>query len=563
MRDFLRLLVLAVLVAAIVGFTMIYSRDSGFRYGVSAFLTSTGGAVSRAFSDLTGRGQTAGPAVANTTLRVVRPNQTSWIGLTGFPDETAVRFPVPYVGGYDSGALELHFDSQLAQGGDGLLSISVNGDRRAQIVLDTGHNTYDVNIPLTLSDMLDDTVELQLATRGTTNSGQVCAVDTANAGSAVSLLPASAMVLNAMREVSDPQTILMALPDPLLIYLGTTELEQVMAIGAAQRMARDGVPSTLVDDTTLPGRITVTEGAGEPVQLDAAGNVILNGQAGIGRAIAFHRADAVAPQTIVDWPVGVAELTADTAAQDFHGSMRWTIPYAIADLPDGLMPTHLDLALRASLLAADLDWIVRISLNDTMVQTARLPGTVADIRLAVDLPISLQGLSNAITVELIDPSPNQNICGAAPSAQAQLLARSSLSAPGAQPLDGWGAMVRRLAGASSVAPGSQGTVDAGQAMRLAAMLAQFLPADLNYLLQPDPTAVTLTMVDKDSLAVLLKSTGVAGAGTGTQSWLIAATGGTARDSLGLSDLASLDQVSLLNRMSSTSLAILVQAPPSH
>lgn len=553
---------LAVLVAAVVGFTMIYSRDSGFRYGVAAFLSGTGGAVTRAVSDLTGNGQAEGPVVANTTLRVVRPSQASWIGLSGFPDEIAVRFPVPYVGGYNSGALELHFDSQLAQGGDGLLTISVNDDRRAQIVLDTGHNTYDVNIPLTLSDMLADTVVLQLSARGTTNSGQICSVDAANSGSAISLLPASAMVLSAMREINDPQTSLMALPDPLLLYLGTTEVAQVLAIGAAQRLARDGVPFTLVEDAALPGRIIVTDNGGEPVQIDTMGNVILNGEAGLQRAIAFRRADAVAPQTIADWPVGVAKLTADTVAQNFRGTTRWTIAYDIADLPGGLMPTQLELALRTSLLADDLDWIVRVSLNGNMVQTARLPGNVADIRIPIDLPIDLQGLSNALVVELIDTSPNQNICGAAPAAQAQLLAESSLSAPGAQPVDGWGAMVRRLATASAVAPGRQGTIDASQATRLAAMLAQFLPAQLNYVLEPDPTALTLTMVDKDSLAELLLSTGVAGAAKGTQSWLITATGGTAKDPLGLNDLATLDQSALLNRMSPTSLAILVQTPPS-
>lgn len=562
MRDFLRLLLLAVVVAATVGFTMIYSRDSGFRYGVTAFLAGTGGAVSRAWSDLTGKGRTEGAAVANTTLRVVRPSQASWIGLTGFPDQTSLRFPVPYVGGYNSGALELHFDSQVAQGGDGLLTISVNGDRRAQIVLDTGHNTYNVNIPLTLSDMLADTVVLHLAARGTTNSGQICSVDSANSGSAVSLLPASAMVLKAMREINDPQTTLMALPDPLLIYLGTTEEAQVLAIGAAQRMERDGVPSTLVDDATLPGRIIVTDSGGEPVQIDASGNVILNGAAGIERAIAFHHADTVAPQTIVDWPVGVAELTADTAAQDFRGSTRWTIPYNIADLPGGLMPTHLDLALRTSLLADGLDWIVRVSLNGNMVQTARLPGNVADIRMPIELPIGMQGLSNVLDVKLIDTSPNQNTCGAAPDAQAQLLAQSSLSALGTQPLDGWGALVRRLASAASVTRGTNGVVDASQATRLAAMLAQFLPANLNYVSEPDATALTLTMVDKDNLAELLQSTGVAKAADGSRSWLIIATGGTATDSLGLSDLASLDQVSLLNRMYSTSLAILVQTPPT-
>src|SRR5690606_9639739 len=130
----LRLLGIAILVFAIVGFAMIYSRDSAFRYGVASFLSGTSGAVSRGFSDLTGLGQGDEPRLTNTILHVARPMRTRWVGLSGFPDQTAVHFSVPQIGGYVDGRLELRFDVQLAQGGDGLLSIAVNGERRSEIV---------------------------------------------------------------------------------------------------------------------------------------------------------------------------------------------------------------------------------------------------------------------------------------------------------------------------------------------------------------------------------------------------------------------------------------------
>src|SRR5690554_4511560 len=96
MRDLLRLLAIAVLVFAIVGFAMIYSRDSAFRYGLASFLSGTGGAISRGFSDLTGLGRGSDePALETASLRIMRPNQTAWVGLTGFPDQTAVHFSVP------------------------------------------------------------------------------------------------------------------------------------------------------------------------------------------------------------------------------------------------------------------------------------------------------------------------------------------------------------------------------------------------------------------------------------------------------------------------------------
>src|SRR5690554_7480825 len=156
MRDLLRLVGIAILVFAVVGFAMIYSRDSAFRYGVAAFLDGTGGAIRRGFSDLTGLGDSDnGPQLATTTLRIVRPSQTSWIGLTGFPDQTEVHFTVPRVGGYVDGRLDLRFDVQLAEGGDGRLSVAVNGERRSENVLDMGHNIHQISIPLTNADLLE------------------------------------------------------------------------------------------------------------------------------------------------------------------------------------------------------------------------------------------------------------------------------------------------------------------------------------------------------------------------------------------------------------------------
>ena len=564
MRDLLRLLGIAILVFAIVGFAMIYSRDSAFRYGVAAFFSGTVGAISRGFSDLTGLGRGAdGPDLETTTLRIVRPSQTSWMGLTGFPDQTDVHFSVPQVGGYVDGRLDLRFDVQLAQGGDGLLSIAVNGERRSEIVLDTGHNAYDVSVPLTHADLLADRVVVELAARGTTNSGQICPSDASNSGSAVSLLPESAMVLTTLQEANDPQTALIAAPDPLLLYLGADKESQAIALWAAQHMARAGVPSTLVDDPLTPGRVVVTDlvSAPEAVDLDVGGNIVLNGSAGLRRAIEFHRADALAPAMLSDWPVTVAELTTETMARAFRGSKRWTIPYQIADLPGGLTPTSFELALRTSLLAADNEWIVRVSLNGNLLQTVRLPGNVPDIRLPVQLPVELQGLANSILVELIDTSPNQGVCRAAPDAQAQLLPASSLTAFGAQPAEGWGALVRQLASAAFVVPGNHGLLNANQATRVAATLAQFLPAGANVAFESDAPSMTLTVMDKNQLAAVLQQRQLTDAGSGQRLWVITSRGGSATDSLGLHDLQAQDQAALLDQMHSTSMAILVQSPP--
>lgn len=563
MRDLLRLLGIAVLVFAIVGFAMIYSRDSAFRYGVASFLSGTGGAISRGFSDLTGLGRGSDePALETASLRIVRPNQTGWVGLTGLPDQTAVHFSVPQIGGYLEGWLDLRFDVQLAEGGDGLLSIAVNGERRSEIVLNTGHNAYDVEIPLTPADLLADRVVVELSARGTTNTGQICPSDSANSGSAVSLLPESALVLTTLQQADDPETALIAAPDPLQLYLGTDTHSQTVAMWAAQHMKRAGVPSMIVDDASAPGRIVVTDAtdAPEPVELEAGGTIVLNGSTGLRRAIEVHRAESVPSGTPTGWPLSVGTFTTETLARNFRGSKRWTIPYNIADLPGGLTPTRFDLALRVSELAEDNEWMVRVSLNGNLLRTQRMPGDEPDIRLAMDLPGQMQRLSNALLVELIDTSPNQSICRAAPDAQAQLLAESRLSASGAQPSDGWGALVRELAQAEFVVPGNHGLLSVNQATRVAAALAQFLPADANVAFQADGPAMTLTVATRDQVQQVLEARMQAGLPE-QRLWAVTAANMTTTDTLGLTDLTTQDPTALLAQMRPTSLAILVQSPP--
>ena len=65
--------------------------------------------------------------------------------------------------------------------------------------------------------------------------------------------------------------------------------------------------------------------------------------------------------------------------------------------------------------------VCRANEHDNLLETSRLPGNVPDIRLSIDMPTNLQGLNNSLLVELVDTSPNQSICRAAPDAQAQLL----------------------------------------------------------------------------------------------------------------------------------------------
>ena len=557
MRDLTRLIIVGVLVFLVVGFAMIYSRDSGFRYGLSAFLTNSWGALGRSFRDVAGIEDSESEQV-RTEIRIPRPDHPNWVGLAGFPDQTEVRFPIPAASGYLHGELDLMFDVQLAQGGDGLLSVWVNGSRRSEIVLNTGHNVYDVSVPLDGADLLADHVLLVMSARGTTNSGQICPTDAANSGSAVALLPESALVLHTMRAADDPETALIAMPDPLRIRLGSDPETQTVAIWTAQRMERAGVRARLLEEADGLRWIRVVTAGDQAVAIAENGDVVLAGRAGIGQAIAFHRADALAPAALTQWPVSVANLTPETIARSFRGSKRWAIPYKIADMPGGLTPTSFDLALRTSILAEDFEWVVRVSLNGNLLHTERFPGTNPDIRLNVPLPVDSQGLGNSLVVELIDTSPNESICRAGPDAQAQLLPESGLRIGGMQPREGWGRLVRQLATSPFVAPGNHGVLDVNQATRAVAMLGQFLPAEANVSVAPEGPAMTITLVDKAGLVDVLSTAADESDPPSRDVWIIMDTGTSVQSPLSLLEPGDPDHAALLGRMHSTDSAFIVQ-----
>lgn len=283
---------------------------------------------------------------------------------------------------------------------------------------------------------------------------------------------------------------------------------------------------------------------------------MLGARAGISRAIAFHRSNAIAPLAPEGWPVEVSRLTTETMVRNFRGSKRWHLPYKLADMPEGRMPTRLDLAIKASVLAEDQLWVVRVSLNGNLLTTRRFDGSLEDIRLPVLLPVEMQGLSNTLTVELVDTTPNDSICRVGPDAQAQLLPGTSLSHYGPQPSTGWGQMVRELA-ESVVGPAQQGTINAAEASRVAAMLAQFLPADATVAAATEDVDIQLLVLSEPGLRQWLSTHDPAL--HPDVGWLVTTIGGTQVNPLGLIDLGNPNMDAILAHMKSSDMVILVRS----
>lgn len=468
MRDLFRLIAIAVMSFVVVGVAMVYSR--GGDIGTTFQALSQG--VSGVAQDV---GQMLGPdAVAAETkpeghaLSLARLDNARWVGLAGFPDQTEVSFPLPRGGQYLSGALDLVFDTQLTEHGDGLMTLSVNGTQRGQVVLDAGRATHQVRIALVPADLLGDRVVLHMAGRGTTNSGQICPTDAANSGSAVTLSADSRLNLEASEPLSDAIGALVVAPRPLVLS-GQGEEDMALTVWASQQLNRSGL-ATRLGLAGMGETAVLVSGNGVAMAAGMATGNVLVGSAAVNQ-LAKAAGMAPLPQA---WPVGVADLGAETTVKTFRNSRRWTIPFAAADLPQGALPEQFNLRLKTTPLAGNNDWMVRVSLNGNLVETRRLAGTADTIALDIALPEARLLPRNSLVVELVDTTPNEGICTRAPDAQAQLLPESSLVDTATASLD-WAQLIEGLAKAPSVSLVVADGLSQAQAGRASDMLATILP----------------------------------------------------------------------------------------
>lgn len=519
MKDLLRLLFIAVLSFVIVGVAVAYTRDSD----VLARLTSA--VDTSALPGLTF--PVAAPEkaddVRDTQIWISRPRTDQWIGLAGFPDTTEIRFPLPSGINFTAGTLKLALDAQLGSDGDGRVTISVDGVRRGEVVLDPGQTRHEVEIALGPDQLLSNAVVVTLDGRGTTSGGQVCPADTANSGAAVTLNADSGLALFTDDSIDTRAVRIATMADPATLALGSDAEAQALAIWARQGLARKGMNVRFAAEDAVPD-IVMAQSAGSALTLDPEGRIAVSGEPGIEALLAARMSAAFMP-TPDAWPVTVDQLSAETLLKNFRGSRRWTIPYALADLPGGLMPRRFAIDLKTSTLAPGNDWVVRVSLNGNLLRTERFDGQGDAISLDVTLPSEIQALSNAILVELIDTSPNDSICRVGPDAQAQLLPTSRLTPQGVQPSAGWPQMMRVLAAEPTIGLTVATALSPAEARTTAALLGSFLPVQSGVVFgaEADTAATRVEVTTAGGFRSALRLAGEIG--DGAQSiWLVVPNG---------------------------------------
>jgi len=532
MRDALRLVVFAIVIFGVTTLAVLFS-DPGFAASVTKRLGLAGsGGVPRtqvsqaqnqalpatapdsapaAGAPVAGAPAAAAPAAAapaqatrtsvarladgDDVVRIARAKPGVWMGLMGFPSQTTLRFALPEGANVVEGQVQLDLQSELIDRGDGLLRVLVNGTERDAIVLGSGVTRMQLTYPLLPADLAAGTVSVTLDADGTTNWGQICPTNAVNLGAAIAVLDSSGLVLQLDAPRSDVETAIALAAEPL--GLSSPDLPEMEA-WATQWLTRQGVPAEAVAVGQAGSFSLVAEGD-QPLSESQDGQVTVAGTEGVDR-VAKIRGATLPASYDSQWPLPIGTLTPDVTARTFRGSTRWLLQYKLADLPDGLAPKSLHLALKTSQLVDPNQWSLRILLNGNIVHAARHSGTNGAITLDIPLPTDVQVLSNQLSIILVDNSPNQGICRAGPEATAQLLPESYLD-PVEAPEEGKQELVYRLAASNGVSLTGPASASQGATLRARRLLDHILPLDVPVSLTEDKP-VRIQMLDEAGLQAL-------------------------------------------------------------
>jgi len=419
-------------------------------------------------------------------LKVPMPFMDRWHGLQGFPSQTTLRFRVP--DDATAAQLQLEVESWLVDAGNGLLRVYINDVQRDSVPLAAGRHRHALTYNLSPADYPAGWLVLRLEDEGTTGNGSICPTNSVNMGSAVEVLPETALVVEFDKAPNDPNIIAAGLAEPLLIR---AESDAMLTAWTSQWLSRQGVDAKASAENDFNVALKPHNDAhllaADPGRLDVFG---LRGITELARL----RGAATPSTEAQTWPLPVSALTPDLATHTFRGSTRWLLDYKLSDLPNGRAPGALSLRLKPAQLQPGGLWALRVTLNGDLLEARNFDGDIEMMDALIALPVARQKSRNLITITLVDQTPNRSICRAGPEAAAQLVA-SSFLLPSSGPVTDEQTLIEMLAAEKTVTLNASGEPSPGTLSEIAGMLELLLPLSVKPAQPQDTPRLSISAFD--------------------------------------------------------------------
>ncbi len=323
--------------------------------------------------------------------------------LSGLPAYQSVAFSLPLDARPTSGYLQIDATSQILNGVEGVLRISIRNTRRGEMLLRPGEAERSLQLPLSPMDFARHQLVVSFSLQGTSPSVP-CGPDDGIA---------------AIVEIETTSALFLTLDQPL-----QTPRDRISSWGQTARIAwSDSASGT--DQARLLGQAVAFQRRGiAPVFVPGGGSDTLATDA-VDATLASLAPTAIEPTL---WPRPLAGTRATGGTRRFHKQTVWRETFELSAAQGDAYARALDLNLTLGVLMAPSMWTVSVTLNDRLVHQAHVAAGDTQLSTQIELPRDVQERSNEIEVTLSTTDHFDGTCNEGPERIAELLPSTVLLA---------------------------------------------------------------------------------------------------------------------------------------
>ncbi|GAB5445215.1 hypothetical protein [Gymnodinialimonas sp.] len=309
--------------------------------------------------------------------------------LSGLPAYQGAVFHMPIDARPTSGYLQIDATSQVLDGVEGVLRISIDNTRRAEVLLHPGEAARAVRIELTAADIARAQLVVSFSLLGT-GSDAVCTADHA---------------VEAVVEIETTSALYLSLDAPLET--------------PRDRMATWGNQLRLLWDGQAQGLLRAVEARRAGLQVLFVSETGLSA-ADVDAVLADLRATPAPMQPEFAWSEALADGGGLHGLRRFHGSTTWRLRYDLARAQRPNLPGVLELSMAIPRHPMGADWQLTVTHDDRLL--AHFTGDADQTHLQERIAIPRRaGLRHVIEITLTSTFQPTGTCNDGPEVLAEIL----------------------------------------------------------------------------------------------------------------------------------------------
>lgn len=462
----------------------------GFLLAAVALLLSTMNILERgqhylrgltAESQLTFESRTAAPADDLYTATIQRSNATHPIILAGLPAYQSVVFTMPLDARPTSGYLQINATSQVLDGVEGVLRVSIDNVKRGEMLLLPGKAARSLRIPLSPTDFVRDELVVSISLQGEGPDSQ-CSRDEG---------------LEAIVEIETTSAVFLTLDRPL-----ETARDQVNSWG---RIVRVAWPHWLDNQERIRRLALATAFKQHDVETVVVGDPSTDALTTVQLRAVLPVLTEQADQEPVSWPQPLAQKGTNAGLRRFHRETSWRYRYDLYHEDDLTLPAGLELDMVFGRQLPGTHLSLTVTLNNRLLHHEIVDGSQTSYAALIPFPADVQAASNIVEVFASTTQSSNGRCDRGPALMAEMLPTTRLLAGDARYFDPLMEVRQALSEIGVLGVGVSGVLGAADADAASTLLAQLVP--ISAILRPDATKAKLVIVPPQSAGFVLPETG--------------------------------------------------------